>query len=165
MMKFTAKPYKVQITTDDGKVVDIPTFNAEGIFKSLKLDEAKEKINSNLAEYNKFSAKFESLPEEEKSTKETYEKISLINKKLRLATIEYLRECLKDLDNYVDLIDEIKSIEMSIFMSAVERAMFGHTDGEEKKKIPSSTTLKNSKDTAIKKKRLRNGPRSKSTTN
>lgn len=158
-MIFTALPYLVQIE-NDGKVVDIPVFNAEGIFKSLRLDEAKEKVNEELKSYWEFTASLNEMTEEQKNTKETFDKLTSINKKLRVATIGYLTECIKEINKFVEIIDEIKATDMQFFTSAIERAMFGQDDREAKKKISSSTTLKNSDVTAIPKKRSRNGRRS-----
>jgi hypothetical protein len=157
-MKFTALPYSVKIE-NGGKVVTISTFNAEGIFKSVKLDEAKEKINLHLTAYQEFSSVYEGMTDAEKAEKTTYEKLVRINKQLRQASIDYLSECIKEIDQHVETIDEIKSNEMPLFMSAIERSMFGNSDlsDEPKKKIHTSTTLKNSGDTVTKKRKSKRG--------
>lgn len=162
-MKITALPYSVKLEFD-GKVVTVPTHNAEGIFKSLKLDEAKEKINIHLQEYWDFSKAFEAMSEEEKNSKAVFDKLTAVNKKLKRANIEYLSECIKDIGDYEQAIDEIKSSELQSFMSAVERSMFGQADSDEKKKIVSSITSKNSGDTVTPRKRSKSGQSSKSIT-
>jgi hypothetical protein len=165
-MKFTALPYSVNITKNDGKVVSISTHNAEGIFKSVRLDEAKEKINTHLVEYQSFTAEYETMSDVDKATKETYEKLTRINKQLRGASIEYLRECIKDIDKHVETIDEIKGQEMPFFMSAIERSMFGNDDTSEepKKKMRSSISSKSSVATVTPRKRSKRGTSSSSIT-
>jgi hypothetical protein len=100
------------------------------------------------------------MSDADKATKETYDKLTRINKQLRGASIEYLKECIKEIDKHVETIDEIKGTEMPLFMSAIERSMFGNDDtsDEPKKKIHTSTSSKSSGATVTRKRKSKSGP-------
>lgn len=157
-----AQPYKVTIEKE-GVSHEIPVHNANGIYKSVELDEILESGKATIKAYQEYSKQrdsfystikdktIEDITEQESKLLDDYTtKEQAFQKQMRIDTLKFIEASIKEASKYRDIIDSLVGEETQEFIACVKTAGFGgsyNNSDEDKKKVNLATSApkKNSK--------------------
>ena len=155
-----AEPYKV-IIEKDGVSHEIPVHNANGIYKSVELDEILEAGKSTIKAYQDYTKHRDSFynsikdktvdqitEDESKLLDEYTNNEQAFQKQMRIDTLRFIEASVKDASKYRDVIDSLVGDETQEFIGCVKTAGFGgsYSSSQEDKKKVKSITFSQKKD-------------------
>lgn len=155
-----AQPYKVVIEKD-GISKEIPVHNANGIYKSVELDEVLEQGKGTIKAYQEYTIHRDSFynsikdkpieevtEEESKKLEEITEKEQKFQKQMRIDTLRFIECSVKNASEHREIIDSLVGEEAQEFISCIKIAGLGGSSEstEENKKKIESITLEQKRD-------------------
>lgn len=156
-MQFLSKNLSVEIYDESKLIGTIKVFDARNPIISYQLDIARIKTSTVAKEYEVFaSSNQDKINANDPSI---LERLITLSSKVRDANIDYLRECIVDYKDQIDILKSIPGSEFPDLQSAIMRAQFGIVDDPDKKKLPAApppTTKLNSGRGVTRKRKSRN---------
>jgi hypothetical protein len=144
-VEFIAKNQKVIIKDGEKELAELSVYDARNPFVSFELDEARTEITRAIDAYDKFSKI--NREKIDKNDPSIMNDLLTISGHLHRTNIEYLKKCIMDISNYMEILKRLNGEDMGKLQATIQRAQFGLEDTGEKevkKKRTSRTISKNS---------------------